>query len=113
MARDILARYSGLIFQALLNTTYCQLLAGLNGSVVSLCPKLLHDLTHSLMFLLPGKILIIGGSIANFTNVAATFKVSDDSELSANAHSHHNPRPFSPVRSCAGLTVHLCQEFWR
>ena len=24
----------------------------------------------------PGKILIIGGSIANFTNVAATFKVS-------------------------------------
>jgi hypothetical protein len=24
----------------------------------------------------PGKILIIGGSIANFTNVAATFKVT-------------------------------------
>lgn len=24
----------------------------------------------------PGKILIIGGGIANFTNVAATFKVS-------------------------------------
>lgn len=41
------------------------------------------------MFLPSGKILIIGGSIANFTNVAATFKVSDCSEVSANAHSRH------------------------
>lgn len=30
-----------------------------------------------LVFFLIGKILIIGGSIANFTNVAATFKVCD------------------------------------
>ena len=27
------------------------------------------------MFCFPGKVLIIGGGIANFTNVAATFKV--------------------------------------
>lgn len=30
----------------------------------------------------PGKILIIGGSIANFTNVAATFKVIGHSDCS-------------------------------
>ena len=47
------------------------------------------------VFLPSGKILIIGGSIANFTNVAATFKVSDYSEVSANAHSHQ-PQPILP-----------------
>ena len=29
-----------------------------------------------------GKVLIIGGGIANFTNVAATFKVGDTSTVS-------------------------------
>ena len=31
--------------------------------------------SHWCCFIFPGKILIIGGGIANFTNVAATFKV--------------------------------------
>lgn len=34
----------------------------------------LERLTSSFFFI--GKILLIGGGIANFTNVAATFKVS-------------------------------------
>lgn len=39
------------------------------------------------LFLPSGKILIIGGSIANFTNVAATFKVGDYSKVAADAPS--------------------------
>jgi len=71
-------------------------LASLNCSIVSLEDhEAVQDVQYSVFlkqfylcfFLSSGKILIIGGSIANFTNVAATFKVSDHSELLANAHS--------------------------
>lgn len=52
------------------------------------------------MFLPSGKILIIGGSIANFTNVAATFKVSTIQNYQQ-MPTVINPKPFSPVQCCA------------
>lgn len=55
------------------------------------------------LFSLLGKILIIGGSIANFTNVAATFKVSDCLEMPMVGSS----KPFCPGHVVLILTVHL------
>lgn len=55
------------------------------------------------LFPLLGKILIIGGSIANFTNVAATFKVSDCLEMPMVGSS----KPFCPGHVVLILTVHL------
>lgn len=37
--------------------------------------KIFLNVTSMYLTLSPGKVLIIGGGIANFTNVAATFKV--------------------------------------
>lgn len=47
-----------------------------------------------------GKILIIGGSIANFTNVAATFKVGDCSEVAADAPSQQPQAVLSRLVWC-------------
>ncbi len=46
-----------------------------NWRITALCLLYLRYLMCHCFFCCAGKVLIIGGSIANFTNVAATFKV--------------------------------------
>ena len=74
---------------------------------VSSCLQVIFFFTVPLMSVSAGKVLIIGGGIANFTNVAATFKVSMEhshqgSDLGTRLDSSHIRRPNLPStnRSC-------------